>query len=219
MRGTTEIISCETIRKEVEKALQETGCNYPISWVESGLHNVPKKLTAALQEMLDEVKSDRVLLAMGFCGNSLKGLRTGDFELIIPRVDDCITLLLGAYEERKKHERTYFLTEGWLNGEQNIYEEYKYTISKYGPELGEEIFQMILGQYKHLGMLDTGIGDFEELTKRGEIIAEALNLQLKRIKATDRLLKSLLTGPWPESSFKTIGKFSEITLADLTLPS
>lgn len=41
---------------------------------------------------------DRILLATGFCGDSFCGLETRHTELIIPRTDDCISLLLGSAE-------------------------------------------------------------------------------------------------------------------------
>lgn len=192
------IVSCRTIEREVRKAMQETGLDCPVSWVESGLHNFPKKLNVALQEILDGIEADCVLLALGSCGNSLAGLKAGNYQMVFPRVDDCISMLLGSVEARRQYERTYFLTKGWLEGERTIYDEYKYTIKRYGPEVGEEIMQMMLGKYRNLGVLDTGTYDYAALTEETAPIAEALHLEQLPIQATDSLLKKLLLGPWTD---------------------
>lgn len=208
------IVSCRTIEREVRKAIQEAGLDCPVSWVESGLHNFPKKLNAALQEILDGIEADCVLLALGSCGNSLAGLKAGNYQMVYPRVDDCISMLLGSVEARRQYERTYFLTKGWLEGERTIYDEYKYTIKRYGPEVGEEIMQMMLGEYRNLGVLDTGTYDYAALTEEVAPIAEALHLESIPIKATDSLLKKLLLGPWTDE-FGIVEPYGAIEGKDL----
>ena len=93
----TAVIGCRTIEKELTAAMEQTRLTYPIYWLEAGPHNVPQQLHQALQEQIDRCGDrERVLLAMGFCGNAVCGLRSGPGELVIPRVDDCISLLLGV---------------------------------------------------------------------------------------------------------------------------
>ena len=87
--------------------MARVGCDYPVLWLESGLHNWPDKLQNRIQELLDQCQSyDTVLLAMSFCGNSVAGLETRDFQLVIPRSDDCITLLLGSLTRRQEAKAT-----------------------------------------------------------------------------------------------------------------
>ena len=97
---TTAVIACKTMEDELNWAMERTGSDYPVFWLEQGLHNVPKKLLDAVQTALDAAGTERVLLAMGFCGNALVGLRVPAVELIVPRVDDCISLLLGSVKRR-----------------------------------------------------------------------------------------------------------------------
>ena len=142
------ILACETIRDEIDRARELTSVDYPIVWVESGLHNHPEKLRAVLQEHLDSGNDyERILMAFGSCGNSVIGLKTGDYELVIPRVDDCISLMIGSVERRMvigKAGGTYFLTPGWLRGERNIWAEYEYSRDKYGEETARSIMEMML---------------------------------------------------------------------------
>ncbi len=220
--GKTVIVSCKTLENELTEAVKECGCDYEIHWIESGLHNYPAKLNQVLQETFDSIEgAERILLAMGYCGNSIENVRTGDFTLIIPRVDDCISFLLGSCKNRIEISRaygTYFLTEGWLKGERNIWKEYEYSIQKYGEKTGNEIFKMMLGNYRTLALLDTGCYSMEKAGAEAERIAEALKLEYRVLPATLDYIKKLLTGPWTEEEFLIVQPRSMVQGADLTLP-
>ena len=112
------LLACRTIEDEVLKAAAETGFAGEVRWVESGLHNRPEVLRAVFRRSSTGIDgAGTVLLAFGYCGNSVVGLTAGDFRLVIPRADDCITLLLGSCARRQEISSevgTYFLTKGWL---------------------------------------------------------------------------------------------------------
>ena len=162
----TAIIACKTIEDELRFAMERTGVDYPVVWLEQGLHNVPDQLKTALQTALDGVGARRVLLAMGFCGNAIRGVAVPAEELIIPRVDDCISLLLGSVQRRlavSREHSAYFFTEGWLRGERNIWVEHLHMLELYGEELTEELEKDMFGHYKTLGLLDCGIKPVQPL--------------------------------------------------------
>ena len=212
------IVACKTLEAELNEAMNFTGVEYPPVWIESGLHNTPKKLKAKLTEILSEISADRVLLAMGFCGNSIEGIRAGDFELIIPRVDDCISLLIGSVKKRLEISNelaAYFLTEGWLRGERNLWVEHQYAVDKYGQEMAMSIAETLYGHYRTLGILDSGVDDMDSLLEKTEIIAETLKLEQRVIPATTVYLRQLLSGPWPEGMFLIKSPGSEVTMSDL----
>lgn len=212
------IISCKTIENELLSAMKDLNCEYRVLWLESGLHNVPKQLNARLQELLDNCREyDTVLLAMSFCGNSLIGLRTHDFQLVVPRCDDCITLLLGSPERRQEISATYFLTEGWLQGERNIWVEYENCIQKYGEKRGKKIFSVMLANYRNLALLDTGCFDKEKTEAETRKIAQELGLEYTEIKGTLQYIKELLSGCWPEQRFLRIPPNSVVSYDACTL--
>ena len=215
----TIILACNTIRGEVEEAVAKTGCPHDIIWIESGLHLVPDSLRKRMQEALNEIKEvSRVLLAFGFCGNAVVGLTTGDYKLVIPKVDDCITLLLGSKENRENCTRqggVYFLTKGWLEGEANIWKEYQTVLDRFGSERTQLIFKKIFAYYKFLGLIDTGAYDLPGLVPHAREIATTLELQLVTIEGTDRYLRHLLSGPWDDESFVVIPPFTTIELSHL----
>ena len=214
----TVIVSCKTLELELDSALKELDIHFPILWLESGLHSAPKKLKARLQQILDEIQADRVLLVMGFCGNSVQGITARDFELIVPKVDDCISLLLGSVEERTKISGlydAYFLTEGWLRGERNLWVEYQYALDKYGEEQAREIADALYGHYRTLALLDSGVSPIEQLVDTTEVIAETLNLKQQIIPASTAYIKHLLTGPWSDEMFLIKAPGHTIEIGDL----
>lgn len=218
----TMIICCKTIEHELLLAAAGTGVSYPVIWIESGLHNVPSKLNARLQQELDRLPTDidRVLLGFGYCGNALIGLKTGAYETVLPRVDDCITLMLGSYRRRlqiTKEEGTYFLTEGWLRGERNIWEEYLHTRKRYGEKRAQQIFAAMLAHYSRLGVVDTGACELQQLLPTTERIAAQLGLRHQVLPGSLSLLEALLTGPWEEPAFLTVPPFSTIAAHQLWL--
>ena len=208
------IIACKTLENELQAAMETLSCTYPILWLESGLHNFPEKLHAVLQESLDQCHSDIVLMAMGFCGNSVVGLHTGNFQLVIPHVDDCISLLLGSMENRVESSdqgSTYFLTEGWLKGERNIWTEYEYVMEKYGTRRGERIFQTMFKHYRHIGLLDTRCYDLAPARAESQKIADQLRLDLRILTADNHYLTELLSGNWDTEKFTIIPANSSVS--------
>ena len=215
---STVIIACQTIEQELLAAMARTGVHHPIRWIESGLHDVPKLLHKRLQEELDSCGDyDTVLLAMAFCGNSVVGLQTHDFQLILPRCDDCITLLLGSAERRQKESYTFFLTGGWLKGQRNIWTEYKNCIERYGEKRGKRIFDSLFAHYKHVALVETGAFDTEKADTEARQIADRLELGYRRIPGSVDYLQDLLTGPWPVNRFVRILHNSSINASDCTI--
>lgn len=217
----TVIIGCNTLREELLKSIDETGCEYPVYWVESGLHRQPEILRNRLQETLDSFSNiDRALLGFGFCGNSLTGLVPPSYELIFPRVDDCISLFFGSREEREalpESGTSYFMTQGWLKHETNIWKEYQDTVEKYGEEMGKEIYDMMLKNYTSLTLVDTGCWEIEPIREETEMIAETLGLGHRIVPGNLKYFREFLTGPWDKERYVTIPPGKTVTLTDLKL--
>lgn len=200
--------------------MRVTGCEYPVVWLESGLHNVPEQLHDVLQHVIDDLDAERALLAMGFCGNSIAGIHAAGKELICPRVDDCISLLIGSVRRRleiSKEYAAYFFTEGWLRGERNIWVEHQYMLENYGEEITEELEKSMFGHYRTLGLLDCGEKPIAQLVENTKMIAEGLHLKQQIIPASVNYLIELLTGPWPEDRFLCIQSGEKISEKQLAL--
>lgn len=202
---STIIIACKTMENELRAAMERVDCPYPVLWLEQGLHNWPDRLRREIQRLLDGCTDcDRVLLAMSLCGNAAAGLEIRDFSLIIPRCDDCITLMLGSPERRREWPDTYFLTRGWLESDLSLWAEYEKAVEKYGKKRGKRIFSTMLRHYQRLALVDTGGFDSDALFPTVTRMAQELELEPIRLDGTLDYLTALLTGPWPEEKFLTV---------------
>lgn len=218
----TAVIACKIMQDELGYAMEKTGCDYPVVWLEQELHNVPAQLHVAVQEALDGLvgKAERVLLAMGFCSNALQGVRVPVAELICPRVDDCISILLGSVPRRLEISGEYaamYFTEGWLRGERNIWVEHLHMLEEYGEELTAELEKDMFGHYRTLALLDCGVYPVEPLVEKTREIADGLHLEQRVIPASVAYLEQLLTGPWPAERFLTLRRGDTVTAEDLAL--
>lgn len=206
----TCIIACRTLETELLSAMANTGCAYPVIWLEAGGHNLPDRRRREIQTALDSCTGfDTVLLAMSLCGNLVAGLESRDFRLVVPKCEDCITLLLGSRQQRLTHPGTYFLTEGWLMGRDNIVVEYQRSVEKYGAVRAQTIFSGMFANYTHIAFVDTGRGDAKEQVQS---IAKALNLAYTQIPGTLDWLEELLRPNWDDRRFLTLPPHSTLTL-------
>lgn len=203
------LIACNTLKGEIEHVSAELGTCRRTIWLESQLHNEPENLARKLQEALDSIEdADVVLLGYGNCGNVIQGLVARDFRLIVPRIDDCISILFGSQGQRTAYSdqnRSIFLTDGWMDEGHNILAEFQRCVDKYGREKAEDIFDMLYKHYESMAYLDTGLYDIDELKERTCEICKMLGLDQRIAPATLDYVRALLTGPWPEDRFVCVG--------------
>lgn len=211
------LLACRTMQAEIELIFAQKGCIFDqIQWMESGLHNVSARLKDEIAARLSGIQgADCVVLGFGACGNALVGITAGDFKMVIPKTDDCISIMLGSCQKKKeimKQGETYFVTRGWLGGESNIYKEYLFTVDKYGKEMADMIYEEILGQYRYLGVIDTKAYDYEALLKDTAVMAEELRLDQLRLEGDLSYLECLLTGVWDGPYFLHVAPHQTTTM-------
>ena len=83
--------------------------------VPMGLHDLGAEMHSHLQERINQADVcgyDAILLGYAVCGRGTEGLRAGKTQLVLPRVHDCIGLLMGgpsAYQSYfENHPGVYF---------------------------------------------------------------------------------------------------------------
>lgn len=216
----TAVIGCPTIRDEVEAAEKEVRSGYDFYWLGKNLHDFPQLLNKAIQEILDGLTGyDKVLLTFGICGNALLGLRTNSFSLIAPRIDDCISMMLGSFSRRKaivEEHQCLFLTRGWLENERGMWDEYTHTIDKFGEEDAKGIFSMMYHDYKALHVLDTGAYDVERVLPKVKRLASCFEMTYDILPAGIERLTALLRGPWDEIHYIIVPPGSILEAKDLS---
>ena len=200
----TVVIACDTLYDELMRAHEETNSDSEIIWIEGNLHNFPEKLRNTLQSKLEEINDcDYVLFSFGFCGNSIAGLKAGNHTLVIPRAEDCIALLYGGNfgdGHEKRLANAFYLTNGWLGHDPNIWTEYENSVEQYGEDTAKIVMQSMYAHYDRITVLDTGAFELEPVQEIAEKAANAFALECDCAKGRLDGLKALLTGPWDDTS-------------------
>lgn len=210
--GEVQIIACETIDDEIRKVNRG---RFPCRFLEHGLHRTPEQLRERLQDTILQVKEGEViLLGYGLCSNGVVGLRSPHKWLIIPRVDDCIALLLGSREAYREHFQrqpgTYYLTRGWIEHGRTPYQQYQEYRHKYDPETAVWICRELLKNYTRVALIDTGAYELEGCRPHAESFAAFFGLQLEVIPGTIQLLHDLIEGRW-QRDFLVLEPGQEVT--------
>ena len=184
------VIACDVLQDMIEKLLPVDQVQ-AVTFLDFGLHAVPKKMKAALQQAIDGIpRPSMVLLGYGLCGNGLKGIRSGRHTLVLPRVDDCVAVMLGSREayrqEFAKEPGTYYLARGWLERSRHQLEEvapalsgytadplanHELLVERYGLETADWLMDQQYRNYRRLALVAADAGDLERYRQRAMEVA------------------------------------------------
>ena len=164
-----------------------------------GLHRAPSLMRQTLQAAIDALETPgRIVLGYGLCGNSLEGVKAGRHTLIIPRVDDCIALLLGsrrAYlREMQKAPGTYYLHKGWLESGSDPLKEYREYEAKYGAEEAAWIMDQQYHNYERLVFIAHDPNDLDTYRPQALEVARYCRkwgMRFEEILGSDRYIRRL----------------------------
>ena len=218
IRLKTCVLACRMLENELKASMAAAGTTYPVFWLSGTLHNSPRRLHEALADRLEPLGDyDRVILTYGLCGGAAEGLRSAGQELILPRVDDCVALLLGSQQRRDILGRTgqFFITRGWMTGERSLEAEYNRALTRYGEAAGKRIIRAMFANYRTLTLLDTGCEPLAALLPEVGRLAALLELEVSAVPAVLSYLTELLTGPWTPEKFLVVPPGQAVTGAML----
>lgn len=192
------LISCAMLADEVNHILKQTNIDFPVIWVERGLHSTPKKLNQLLQHYINMLQDqDEILLTFGLCGNGTAGLVSKHTILRIPRFDDCINQLL-CKKPRTKRKQTetdaIYLTRGWTLDKEAILQQYKILSRQYEPEIRDMILQTMYDGYHTLSIIDTGCYDLKSVEQYADQAAGYLGFDRKTVPGNITTLEHLICG-------------------------
>jgi hypothetical protein len=132
-------------------------------------------------------------------------------------VDDCIAIFLGsrdAYTAQAFREPgTYYLTKGWIEVSDTIFDEYMAMVERYGESLAERMMKLMLKNYTRLAYINTGHQDQARYQDYARMLADKFQLRYEEIEGADTLVKKLLLGPW-DDDFVVVEPGQTITYAD-----
>ena len=170
------VIACKVFQDLLEHYVPPDVAD-EITFLDYGLHEVPKELARTVQEQIDGVQEpSRILLGYGLCGNGLQGIQAGRHTLFIPRADDCIAILLGSYQaylkEFSENPGTYYLTKGWLESGSDPLKEHHEAVEKYGADNAAWVMDQQYMHYTRLVFVAHTQEDLETYRPRALEVAE-----------------------------------------------
>jgi hypothetical protein len=204
------------MRAELEAVV--CGAAVQFHFLDQGLHRTPKKMAGLIQEKLALVSESakRVVLAYGLCSKGIAGVRSTHQGLVVPRCHDCIALFFGssqAYcEAFRLRPGTYYLTSGWVTAKKDplgiIYDDY-------APQHGIEDAFWVMGEelkhYTHIALVNTGVGNLEELRSRTRENCRVLKKEYSEIQGSLDYFIKLVHGPYRDEDFIVVPPGHEVT--------
>lgn len=192
------IIACEMLRAEVERALEASGSESPVIWLESALHEHPEKLRTAIQSTIDACTEATILLAFGLCGNALHGVGSKTSRIVAPRFADCLNMLLSPEECSGTGLRPgcLYYTDGWFCSRNTLLDQYEEFAVRKGYKKADRVYQSMLKNYDAVNMIDSGGGISPDKAERAQALAAQFGLQYGEIPGSNRILGKLFRREW-----------------------
>lgn len=142
-----------------------------------GLHERPTEMQPILQEHLDAIEEpSNVIIGYGLCGNGVNGLLAGRHTLLLPKVHDCVAMVMGSHqvylEDFLNNPGTYYLTRGWLEIGEDPLHEYERIVERRGLDFAERVIDLLYGGYRRLCLLAYTAEELPEIRTQAAPIVE-----------------------------------------------
>ncbi len=235
-------IICQVFTREIEHVVSRCPHSIDVENIPMGLHDLGIGMRPHLQERIDAADNagyDAILLGYALCGRGTEGLRAGKTQLVLPRVHDCIGLLMGSHNAYlayfENHPGVYYRSPGWIEfqtpglmlepafasqksslGERRTLAE---LTAQYGEENGAYLFEQFnafRSHYSGLTYISTAVPSDEPSRTKARAEADKEGWAFDEVKGTLDLLQHLVNGEWDLSSFLVVppGKTIKATLGD-----
>lgn len=204
------LIACEVFRPELERLTRAMRNAPEVTYLEQGLHDTPDELRRRVQQAVDALESKGetvIFLAYGLCGRGLTGVTGHTATLILPRVHDCIPVLLGATQEQANESSlgggTYWLSPGWLRYSQTSFiqnreKRFKEYEERFGTDSAAYLIELEgswLRNYTNACLiLWEGWEDERELVRTAKAVADDAGLGYRELPGDPNFIQALLDG-------------------------
>lgn len=196
------LVACAMMEDEVRCAWEKHGRGMRIMWVDRGYHEKPDVLRTKLQEMIDEAEeagATQVLLAIGLCGNGAVGLTCKRAQLVMPRFDDCVNLMLQAGKRTCRglaQAGVLYLTRGWAHDATMVTGQRELYVRKYGERRADRLIKAMWGAYRSVSLIDNGCYDLDEVQGYANACANMLGVDVRVDSGSNDVMEKLLSGRW-----------------------
>jgi N-methylhydantoinase A/oxoprolinase/acetone carboxylase beta subunit len=221
------LVGCSIFKHEVEYLKDRIKSKLDFYWLPQRLHSKPLELRRLIREEIGKIDRsgkpyDAIALLYGVCSKGTVGIYSEHYDIVIPRVQDCIAILLGSRERYVEHFKnkpgTYWFTRGWIEtgfspGKkteyEGVYDPYRERYREYRKKFNRSLARYLIDEwdqrwirnYTTLAFIDWGIEGDEAFRKEAEENARGLGLEYEHIKGDPGLLLNLLNGHWDERDF------------------
>ena len=225
-----KLIGCQVLTRELDVVLANSPHQVELETLTMGLHDLGAGMRSYLQDRIDAADGcgyEGILLGYGLCGRGTEGLRAGSTQLVLPRVHDCIGILMGGHERYQiyfeRHPGAYYRSPGWIEfqapgqslqpahaktkrtlGERRTREE---LIAEYGEENGNYLFEQFRAYRRHysdLAYISTGTPSDENCRSLAQAEAEREGWAFNEVKGSLVLLQSMVNGEWDAARFLVV---------------
>lgn len=202
-RNNTVIVACSSMLLHVSAAQERMGTDFEVIELDRNLHMEPLKMRERILETLKVLPGNytTILVAMGYCGGSWNNVPVSR-RLVIPKVDDCITMLLHTddtpHNNLKRVGHMYF--RDCDTGAYSIEAMKEKICHDYGMEFGTSIFGSWFASYTNADIIDTGAYDCysEEYVMEAQKNADLIRCTLDYVAGSNLILEKLVSGRWDE---------------------
>lgn len=218
----TIIMACSSLRHHVKAAQQRMGTSFEVVELNRALHAKPARMRDKIIETMAGLppQIETVLVGMGFCGGSWNQVQL-NHRVVIPKVDDCITLLLHTDDTRhanlKKPGHFYFRDSD--TGAYTLRGMLKRLCEKHGREEGKSIFKSWFKNYTNADIIDTGAYDCHSpaYLEKARQNADLIHCALGHVSGSNRILEKMVSGRWDEQ-FLVLYPNIPVTMEAFQLP-
>jgi len=224
-----KVLACCSMWREVSLLASQSSNVCNVEFLPLGLHNDPQRLRQTLQEKIDATSPqtlsyqqegielqydyDAIVLAYGLCSNGTTGIYSKGYPLIIPRVHDCISLLLGSSELYhyyfEKYRGIYWYSSGWIEhslqpGKERRELIYQIFRDKFGEENASFLMQLEDNwqrEYSRAIYISWGFPVDDKYSSFTQECANFLGWKFEEVRGNTELLSDLLNGVWDEKRF------------------
>lgn len=227
--ATYKLIGCKIFERELASVTYNCKNAIDTTLIRMSIHIRPKELSRVLQEEIDAVDNnthihsnsteyfdfDAILLAYGLCSYVSLGLSSKRYPLVIPKVHDCISVLMGdkkRYDEYyASHSRTFFGSCGYsecmrFSDDDRYNRRFQFYLDRYkGNEKrarkAVDIEQEFTSQYDNFTYIGWEGLELPEYEAEAQEYAKREGWSYEKVMGNNSMLKHLVDGDWNEDDY------------------